>query len=519
MYNEMIREMESRNNNAELSVTENGAVGYSNTTSALVDMFYKTSSYRNKSDEEIVADFVKAYKENPDYALRYLFYVRDVRRGLGERRIFRVCMKAVVTNPYFDVAIDYWKLCQFIVEMGRWDDMFVFRGTKVFSVMVQFVKKQLAEDKINKERGMSYSFMAKWLPSINTSNAQQVNLAKELAKKMGMSDKEYRQLLTELRKGLPIVERMASANQWGAIDYNTVPSKANILYSEAFMRHDEDRRKTYLNALAEGKEGVVIHSSAAYPYEILNKAIHGGDSTVEEMWKALPDYVKGNGSTLVVADGSGSMEERVGNSSVTALVIANSLAMYFAERASGEFKDKYITFSEYPQFVDLSVGTSLSTKWNIARTHCEVANTNIEAVFDLVLKTAVNNNMKSEDIPANILILSDMEFDACARGNANARSYTVVPIESMQPLFKEIAERWKKAGYKLPKLIFWNLMSRTGTVPMLNNENGVLLVSGFSPTIMEMVLGSSYDTAQMLKEKLNEPTYAKVNKAIHQKRG
>lgn len=232
------------------------------------------------------------------------------------------------------------------------------------------------------------------------------------------------------------------------------------------------------------------------------------------MWKALPDYVKESGNTICVADGSGGMTSTVGGTNISCLDVANALAIYFAERSSGQFKDKYITFSEHPQLVNLSSGKSLRDKIGIARTHNEVANTNIEAVFDLILTTAIKAHMRQSELPANILILSDMEFDSCATTSnfGSANRYRSHGID--KKLFSVIAKRYAEHGYKLPRLVFWNICSRTGTIPVKENDLGVALVSGFSPSIVKMVLSNSTDPFECLLEQLNSERYAPVEQAV-----
>jgi hypothetical protein len=313
-----------------------------------------------------------------------------------------------------------------------------------------------------------------------------------------------------MRKYIDVVECKMSAKEWGAINYESVPSRANLIYNNAFLRNDEERRRAYLGVLEKGE--VKINAGTLFPHDIVHKYISSGwsyslkslDATLEGLWKALPDTVKGAENTIVVADGSGSMTCNVGgNTSVTALDVANALAIYFSERASGEFKDKYITFSHRPQLVDFSNAKTLRDKIQIALRHNEVADTNIEATFDLILKTAVNNNMSQEDMPKNILIISDMEFNSAVGWHR--------PNET---LFATIANKYAAHGYKLPRLVFWNVNSRTGTVPVKENDLGVALVSGFSVNIVNMVMSNKLDPYECLLETLNTERYQAVEDAI-----
>jgi hypothetical protein len=238
-------------------------------------------------------------------------------------------------------------------------------------------------------------------------------------------------------------------------------------------------------------------------YNGWSSSVKNYDATLEGLWKALPDTVKGAENTIVVADGSGSMTCNVGgNTSVTALDVANALAIYFSERASGEFKDKYITFSSRPQLVDFSNAKTLRDKIQIALRHDEVADTNIEATFDLILKTAVNNNMSQEDMPKNILIVSDMEFNNACYYHPN------------ETLFANIANKYATYGYKLPRLIFWNVNSRTGTIPVKENDLGVALISGFSVNIVNMVISNKLDPYECLLDVINTERYQPVEDAV-----
>lgn len=274
------------------------------------------------------------------------------------------------------------------------------------------------------------------------------------------------------------------------INYETVPSRANLIYNNAFLRNDEERRKEYLDHLKNSE--TKINAGTLFPHDIVHKYMTTGvdyynghninreeDVTLEELWKALPDYVDGAGSTICVADGSYSMTTKIGKTNLTALEVANALAIYFSERCSGQFKDKYITFSGNPQLVNLSNCDSLREKIQVALRHNEFANTNIEKVFDLILYTAINNHMKQEELPQNILILSDMEFDDCAESGDNDCYWKRNKPD--KKLFKMLEEKYEKNGYKIPRLVFWNICSRTGTIPVRENELGVALVSGFSP--------------------------------------
>ncbi|MDR1640588.1 MAG: DUF2828 family protein [Clostridiales bacterium] len=480
-----------------ISVTENGALGYRTTGKTILDLNFAVSSLRSAGPAEIERRFLTAFFEDKMVAMKWLFFARDARSGLGERRLFRLAFKMLATSlPEYATPV-----IGLIPFYGRFDDMWQLLDTKLADDVLKLVKTQLDLD-INGERP---SLLAKWLPSSNTSSDESRRFAKIIIKSLGLTESAYRKTLSKLREKLDVVERKMTSKSWGEINYESVPSNANVVYRGAFLRNDETRRREFLGDLERGE--AKINASVLFPPQIAHSYADSRqvDPTIEALWKALPDTVGGEGNAIVVADGSGSMTCTVGNTNVSALTIANSLAIYIAERASGEFKDRYITFSGRPQLVDLSKGNSLYEKLKIALTHSEIANTNVEAVFALILNTALNGKMSQNDLPKRVIIISDMEFDLCACSNSGAVG---------KRLFEEIGERYANAGYALPKLVFWNVCSRTGTIPVTQNELGVTLVSGFSTNILKMVLSDETDPYENLLAVLNGERYAPVEAAL-----
>ncbi len=501
--------------NNETQLTENGAVGYRTTGKSLLDLNFSITSLRNKSESQIVDKFIDAFYEDKMLAMKWLFYCRD-REAIGERRTFRAIMKYLASD-HQDVAK---AVIELIPEYGRFDDLWCLLDTEVKDDVITLVKKQLNEDAKNMMENKPISLLAKWLASEGASSKETKRYAKILREGLGMTQRQYRKTLSKLRSYLNVVEVKMSAKEWNGIDYSAVPSRANLVYNNAFLRNDEERRREYLAALERGDKNVKINASVVFPHDIVHKYTEGSwyrnvkskDTTLEELWKALPDYVKGAENTICVADGSGSMTSTVGGTKITALDVANALAIYFAERSSGQFKDNYITFSERPQLVDFSKANTLREKIAIALKHSEVANTNIEAVFDLILNTAISKNMTQDELPQNILILSDMEWDSCATSNYNGRGWGYK--RPNQTLFDTFAQKYAEHNYKLPRLVFWNICSRTGTIPVKENDLGVALVSGFSPAVVKMVLSNSTDPFECLLEQLNTERYQPVEEAI-----
>ena len=508
----------------EVSITENGAIGFKTSGKALLDINFGVSSLRGKSDAEITKMYSAAYYEDPLLAIKWLFLARDIRgNGMRERNLFRVCMKWLYGIKPEAVKA----LIPLVAEYGREDDLLVFADTDLWQNVVRYIDDKISDDIDKMGASKSISLLAKWLPSINTSSQSTRQLAKKLAKDLGLTEKAYRQMLSKLRKYLNVTEVKTSANKWSEIDYSSVCSGANLKYKNAFLKHDEARRREFLGKLEKGE--VKINSSTSFPSDIVHaysknqsgywrSCIFTKDAALEGMWKALPDYIKGNedGSTIVVADSSGSMTSSVSGTSMTFMEVAYSLAIYFAERLNGPFKDKTITFSEHPKFLDMSNASSLAEKLEIMYSFSEVANTNIEAVFDLILRTAKDNKLSQKDLPSNILIVSDMEFDGSVDfgysswSRDQSQSYNAKKLA----LFETIKRKFEGAGYKLPRLVFWNVNSRTKTIPLTTNELGVALVSGYSPAIANMVFSAKMDPYEVLIDAVNAKRYDAVQKAI-----
>ena len=499
--------IESQSKKAK-TFTENGAVAYETSGKSLLDFNFKLSQYRNMEVREIRHDFTNVYFEDPMIAVKFIFYVGDVRGGLGERKVFRACFDWLCDNkPEVAKA-----LLDQIPEYTRWDNLVrLVDNYKFKEAVLDIIVAQLSEDIENMEAGKSISLLAKWLPSANASSKETITRAKTIIRGLEISEKDYRKTLSALRAYLKVVEVKASANKWSEIDYEAVPSQANLKYKNAFMKHDEDRRLSYLDYLKKGE--VKINASVAQPHEIVRNYNDGGwwgdrvtdyDETLEQMWKALPDIAVED--TLVVREGSGSMTCQAGNSKTTCLDIATALAIYCAEHNSPAWKDMFITFSSKPKFVSLRNCKTLRDKLVRAFKEDDCSNTDIAKTMRLILDTALVNHLKQEEMPGNILIISDMQFDAGSSWYGFGWNKT---------LFEEIAEEYEEAGYKLPRIIFWNVCSRDfDTIPMQDNENGLILCSGFSTNNMKMFMSGEVDPYKVLLEQINTERYAPIEEII-----
>lgn len=478
------------------SYTENGARGYASTGHALLDMNFKVPSYRSANEEKIFDDFCEAFRENQVLALRWLFYARDIRGGLGERSLFRIIMSQLAADKPTLVKA----LIPLIPEYGRWDDVVALVDCpEVRDSVIELIREQSHHDlfEFGEENG-KISLLAKWLPSVNASSRETRRRAKIIYRGLGLTESSYRKYLSTLRKRLRVVERDMSANRWDKIDYSAVPSKASLIYKDAFSRHDSERYEDFLKRVESGE--AKINAGTLFPHEIarqynFNKLVFESiNPTLEALWKNLPNVVPPEAATLVVSDTSGSMEGRP-------LEISLALSVYFAERLRGVFKNKFITFSSRPNFIDLSGEDTLLSKLAQAYYFSDCSNTNIERVFELILNLARENHLSQADMPRNILIVSDMEFDANT-------------FHAGERLFDSITKRFEQAGYTLPRIVFWNVASRTNTIPLRGGPNGVVLVSGYSPNAMKMVMSGELDPYKCLVKTLMTLRYDAVAEAL-----
>lgn len=487
--------------------TENGAAAYKTTGSKLLDLNFGASSFRKSSDQEIIDAFMDAYSEDPVYAIAWLFYCRDCRGGMGERRFFRVVMNYLASQQaYADVVIP---VLSWVPEYGRWDDMIQLLRVCCDSVadkVYEILKHQLDMDVKASKRGEMVSLLAKWMPSDNATSVSNRALAMKIASRLGVSIARYRKTMVALRSYIDLLERKLSENRWSEVDYEHVPSQANLLYRNAFLKHDRERRTAYLASVQSGE--AKIHASTLFPHDVVSrygKCPSTIDPALEALWNNLPDYVDGESKTLVVRDGSYSMTCRVGDgSNAMAMDVSTALAIYFAERCKGPFQNQFITFSSMPKVVSIAGLGTLAEKLHRCYRETECTNTNIEAVFNLILRTAISSKCSQEDLPSTVLIVSDMEFDRA----------TTYGRDNMTPLFEEIRRRFLECGYQMPKLAFWNVCSRSKGIPLRENENGVALVSGFAPATIKMVLQEEADPHKALMNVLNSERYAAILDAL-----
>lgn len=479
--------------------TENGAATSRTSYSDCLDLFARAGAMRNAGDQEVIECFKRAYIENPDLAMKILFYIRDIRGGIGERRVFRTILSWL--SDYRPDSIR--RNISVIAEYGRFDDLLELLGTECQEDAVRTIARQLKSDMNALEKGDGVSLLAKWMPSVNASNAETIRKAKILCRELKMSEAIYRKTLSRLRVQIKIIENNLRERDY-SFDYSKQPSKAMFKYRKAFIRNDMDRYREYLDNVECGK--TKLNTGTLMPYDIVAPLLHWDYDTdcmcrkvtkeerraMNASWNALEDY-RSEENAIAVIDGSGSM---YGPGTPMPASVALSLGIYFAEKNTGAFRNHFITFSENPQLVEIK-GTDIVDKIIYCESFNEVANTNIQKTFELILNAALKNKVPQSEMPSTIYVISDMEFDCCSDGADKTN-------------FGYVKELFEQNGYKLPKLVFWNVQSRSRNIPATMNDKGVVLVSGCTPRIFEMTLSGEYDPYEFMMKVICSGRYERI---------
>jgi hypothetical protein len=507
--NKLIQKLEE-NQNSE-GVTFKGAKTNVSSLNKCVDLFSQIGSMRSRSEQEIYSLFSEAFSENPLKALKILFWVRDILNGAGERKVFRT----IINNLGKAHSNILNKNIQYIPEFGRWDDLFILRGTSSWQTALTLISEQLQKDWQNFKANKPISLLSKWMPSVNTSSIQTRKLAEALWRELDFftSAAHYRKFLAKLRAHIDIVEVKMCAQQWSQIEYEHVPSRATLLYRNAFRKHDLSRYLKYLEDVSSGKK--TIKTKTLYPYDIIDIVLDAVrhtlykrsrnkvqyDETLALQWKNLPNYVDPfNG--LVVIDTSGSMFSSGyyggKSSNISPISVAISLAIYIAERNAEPWKNCFLQFASKAKLQKIS-GSNIYEKVLSLNMNGYYGSTNLQSIFDLILKTAIDAHLQEEDMPKRLFIISDMEFDAACINNKLSN-------------FEEIERKYSEAGYKKPDLVFWNVNAYGKNIPVKFDEVGTALISGCSPIILKAVISNEeLNPLDIMNSVIEVERYSKIS--------
>lgn len=477
--------------------TENGAVAYSTTGNQLTDFFSSFGGMRQSPEASIIKEFLDLFNILPNEATKLLVFFRDCRGGEGERRVFDVVYGYLIKTNH---PLAY-QLLTFVPEFGYWKDV---RDYMVSAVQLgnndflEYASLLYASRLKNDTTAKNMSLAAKYAPTENWAKKNSTNKIVwvrffHAVKEVGLAQdfEEYRKLISLMRSTLGVTERTMSDREWQNIDFSKVPSKAHALYRKAFGKHQQERYAAYLESVKKGDKK--INAGVLTPYDVIKRYIttqgnvYKYDETLEQLWKALPNYV--NHDVLAISDTSSSMDG-------DPMLMSIALGVYFAQRSTGAFKNEVISFNSDPEFVDLSKANTLYDALQIMGNIDWGGSTDLNAVFTKILATAKANKATQEDMPKFLLIISDMQFNrACG-----------------MPPFQQIKNDFEKNGYQIPQVIFWDVRRSEQSGKPSFDEFGVMQVSGSSPAVLQYVLSTlGSNTMEIVQRVLDNPRYAFVD--------
>lgn len=489
--------LESLESVSSEKTTENGQFCYDTTKNSLLDFFSEVGALRNRSEEDIIKLFIKAYNEDRLLALKTLFYARNIRSGLGERETFKICLRWLAKNHSSDVKNNFANIAKF----GRYDDFYSLMDTPLESDMLKYLKILFNNDMKKLKASEQVSLLGKWLPSCNASNKETIKNGKKTAIAFGLSERDYRKSLSALRKAINVVERNLSDKHYENIVYNNVPSKAAYIYKNAFKKHDDERYSKYLKDVSNGK--AKINSSTMYPYELIkpllkeyfqNKIDENEDeilerNVIEAQWKALPNYTSDK-NFMVLADVSGSMLDL----NATPMATSVGLAIYFAEHTKGIFHNNFMEFSDKSELIKLKDSMTLNEKVQVSLSNDFCGGTNIESAFNAILNAAIASNCKNSDLPDALVVITDMEIDQ-GLSDSNFDFST------------EMQSKFSKFGYTMPIIVWWNVNARHSTFH-----------SNYKNSLVRFISGSSENAFKSLCENFGDDPMSMMTKTLSDKR-
>lgn len=412
--------------------TENGARCWNTTGSKVLDFFAIIGGMREANEGEIVRLYHEARKEDKELADKIILWVGSIREGQGERRIRRILMKELAkVDPNkaarnFDTFVDYF----------RFDDLYAFEDTPIEKEMWSYLNEKLVADVKAMNSRQPITLLSKWLKSINTSSEESRRLARKFCSINGWSEKSYRKTLAALRKYSNVVETKMSARKWECIDFEKVPSRAMMRYSDSFAKHSPERWEDYKEQLRNGT--AKINSSTLYPYDIFEKMdeLNVDLDLLQSQWDSLPNYFKEGRNILVMADVSGSMSGRPMN-------VSTSFALYCAQHNTGNYHNFCMTFTDRPRFFKFEEDEAIDSAY--FRLTREVGfNTNLEGALLEIYAIA----KETHDTPEALLIISDSEIDYfMSEGTCDS-------------IIDKYVKKFAEIEVEFPKVIFWNVEAR-----------------------------------------------------------
>ena len=507
--------------------TEKGAKSLGSTGSSRVDFFFKV--LRSTESEEVQRLLSRSYSESPSDTAKLVFHLRDCRGGKGERKPFIDCLKWYLKNGRSDFVR---KVLGLIPFYGYWKDLNALFGTSVEDDVATLYAKVLQSDLLRMKNNESISLAGKWAPSEGSKPDRTHKAAEKIAKilfpkvvrysvRMQLFRKIY---LSPLRSYSNVTEVYMCGKMWDQIKYEQVPSVCMLTHRKAFSKNDEVRFQEYLAKVKSGE--AKINATQLFPYQLVAHYLRGKDydETIEMQWKALVNHHRQMGTfkkCLPVCDVSGSMTTPVGpNTDITCLEACIGLGLLMSECVDAPFDGKVFTFSSVPKLHHVK-GVTLKNRVQDIKSMEWQMTTNFQAIFDMILSRCTQEAVPAEEMPQTLFVFSDMQFDAArfcpihhkpttsghggySNGTCNCPSNTLTNLQVMK-------QKYTSAGYAPPQVVFWNLRGNTPDFPASANENGIALVSGFSPTLMQLFMkGAEMTPFNIMRVAIDDERYSLI---------
>ena len=488
------QQMEMENN---MTTGWNGEGGHRSTLSANLDFHTRIGNMRYAQPEEIVGLFAEAFHEDERLALRNLFYSRDILKGMGEKRVFEEIVIAIAQNA----PNVFSQMVPLIPEYGSFADLRKIIGSTNLDYEDVIPALDFLKEQIVKDYDSAYpSLCAKWMPTAERKNELHKVGVRRFCKRVGINKADYRKTISIIRKRLGIIETKMTEGRYEDIDYSKIPSQAFKKYTQAFYRNDEERFEAFLQRANEG--AVKVNAGTLQAHQLvskyLNSVLYQEDQAIEAQWKNLPKPdLETMPNVLTMVDVSGSMYGQP-------MEVAVSLGIYISENMQGEFKNKFLTFSENTELISFDTEKTLYDKVGTMSRASWGFNTNLARAFRLVLNTAVNNNLSQEEMPQVLMVLSDMQMDEAS--------------EEGRTFFEKMKRVYENHGYDMPFIVWWNISNDWDTAfPTTKFTKNAAMVSGFSQQVFSALFKMDLDELKnFTPEKamlniLNSERYDKVD--------
>ncbi|MPL93831.1 hypothetical protein SDC9_39978 [bioreactor metagenome] len=438
--------------------------------------------FRNATEEEIIENFRRIFYSGTSYSIKLLFFIRDKVNGLGERRVFRVLLNYLGNEhpKYIENNLTL------IPKYGRWDDLYSLFNTKVEDAVIDLFRNQIQID-INSNKP---STLGKWLKSENTSSKESRSFGNKTRRLLGYSPKEYRRLLSSLRRKIDIVETNISRREYSKINYENLTELNIKKYKKAFLKND---KADYEKFKLENPKKTFIFKSLENIISIIRETLNNpGINSIEDMYLKNLEYLIDKNikdlntfeDTLII---NGIEGELIQNKNRYFDILISTILLYNKLNLNS-FKNYYMSFKNNPKFNKLTSTDYIGSIKSMSKNNINY-NMDLNSALDLLLFTSIKKNLKPEAIPKSIMFIYNKSEDMSFNN------------------LKFISEKWINSGFEMPKIKLWNLKDLSSKFSISYKDN-VVIISGYNKYIWKYILESrEIKNSNIIIDKFNNIQY------------